>query len=287
MPLNTDRKIYRANILLIIISIMVMSFFECDLAPAEPDLDNQTDSSEWEGGTPDIPPAFDSLWVGLTGVTSTSDSLLITWAGNLPTMEFRSQLDSDAWSAWSRDTLKFFKFLDEGSHTIGIQARYVGVNAAIADTSFSFVVNAVDGPGFMLSPKYQHAHAGDTIETSLVLEEVTDLMTFLASIEYDQTKLELMSVEILEESSDFMLSGAGQLVKIVDSTQIDRIDINLGLAQADPAGVSGTGTVATLSFKTLTTGLHKLEFGANCRMIDSQLEEIAINETTVAMVEVQ
>ncbi len=282
MQLKTDHKI----LFFILIGFFSIVLFECDLTPAEPDLENPTDSTEWGEEGPDNPPSFTSLWAEIDGVDLFTDSLLVTFRGNLDTMEFRSKIDDDPWPGWATDTLKIFRYLDEGPHTIGIQTRYVGVNSAIADTSFSFIVDAVQGNSLMFSPRMQQVSVNSSFNVEVMLEEVTDIMTLHTEILFDHTKFQLEEITV-DTLSNFMLSNSGQLVKIIDISQEGKIELDVGLAQADPAGVSGTGVVAFLTFKAIVTGTHSLVFGNACRMIDSQLGEIAINETTVAWVEVE
>ena len=286
MQATTQLKHNRFISLLVMMSLLGLILFECDLAPAEPKIDNPTDTTEWDGGVPDIPPSFDALLVDLEGVSLSADSLIVSWRGNLPTMQFRYRLDANDWSMWATDTFKMVRYLDEGDHLFGLEARYMDVDAAKADTSFSFTVDAISGPSLLVEPRNSSVLFGSEFSVTVNLEEVTTLLAVHPVIRFDSNKLRLEHVEVLSSITDLLRINAGQVVPIVDDTQAGVIDVNLAVAQYTNAAITGSGPILSLTFQVLTAGTHSISFDPISSFISTDLQEISINEMVSGRVEV-
>ena len=286
MQAPSQQKQYRFISLLVVMGLLGLILFECDLAPSEPKIENPIDTTEWVGGEPDIPPSFDALIADIDGVSLSTDSLIVSWSGNLPTMDFRYRLDANDWSIWAPDTFKLLKYLDEGDHQFDLEVRYKDVDAAIADTSFAFTVDAVSGPALLIEPKNTIISSGTEFSVNVNLEEVTTLLAVHPVIRFDSNKIRLEHVDVLSSSTDLLRANAAQVVPVVDESQAGVIDVNLAIAQYTNAAITGSGAILRLSFMPLTAGTHHITFDPVSSFISTDLQVVSINEMVSGRVEV-
>ncbi len=253
--------------------------------PEEPPVDNPLDP---DPGNPNFVPPSTTILSPSSGATSTTASVTVTWQGNQGVVAFQDSLAGGRWSAWSSRTSRTFGPLDEGSHTVFVRAAYdTTVAVLIEDTpaSVSFTVDAVQGTSLRFSPPYLEGPRTGDIEVSLVAEDVTDLMMVKAVFTFDP---DVITIDDWNES-DFLVSNGGTVLAyaVVDNAA-GRFEINLSVVGADPAGVSGTGTLITLTFAGTAAGLSSLTFvDAETELRDPSNDPIAIVQLVDAQIRVR
>ncbi len=152
------KKLFK-NIL--IISLIVSG---CSAPPTEPDYDNPYD----EQGEDYIPPAITEI-TPADGSEVNSRDVTISWTGTSVVEKYEYSFNGGSFVETSDSTL-FLSDLDEGIKTFSIKPL-----KADKDTSITFTVNAIPGPGIVFSPRVITADTTDTT-VSLILEEVENFM---------------------------------------------------------------------------------------------------------------
>ena len=94
-------------------------------------------------------------------------------------------------------------------------------------------------------------------------------------VDFDAGELELQQVEAVDS---FLGQQGGTLV--APEPEIDnaggRLDLAIGVAGGSRAGVSGTGVVARLRFRTKTSGVAEISLGADSALRDPDNSPISI-----------
>ncbi len=283
------RRIITALILLL---LLLAGTAGCDMIvdmieepPEEPPVDNPIDP---DPGNPSFIAPNTTILSPSSGTTSTTASVTVTWQGNQGVVAFQDSLAGGRWSAWSNRTSRTYGPLDEGSYAVFVRAAYdTTVAALIEDTpaSSSFTVDAVQGTSLHFSPPYLEGGLTGAIDMNLVAEDVTDLMMVKAVFTFDPDIVTLDSWS----ASDFLTSNGGTILSYAagDNTA-GRFEINLSVVGADPAGVSGTGTLINLTFAGTAAGLSSLTFvDAETELRDPLNDPIAIVQLVDAQIRVR
>lgn len=200
-----------------------------------------------------------------------TETLSIAWEGNQLVTEYRYKLDSFSWTDWFEDASVTLDYLDEGEHTISIQSRYLsGDTSAIA--SLSFVVDAVGGPALMFYPRRQITTQGSTVTFQVMAEEVSALMAAEIHLEFDPSKIEIVSV------TQGTLFQNGQESIFNCDINVGSIEILTSLLNSDIPYVNGTGELASIEIRSLGSGETNLLFEGVNTFRDESNNTIAILE---------
>jgi hypothetical protein len=214
--------------------------------------------------------------------TVTEADVTFTWRGSDQVNEHRYRLDQADWSEWGAATSATFELLDEGDHVFAVMGRYPTGDAQVQPSSRAFVVDAVTGPALMFRPRKVIAAPGDTFSVDLIAEEVADLMLAHVTIEYDDGALSLESVT----QGDF-LAGTGGSVVFLEELTPGSVLLDTAVAEGDPAGVSGTGVLATLVFRANASTTTAFRFADGAVFRDPGNAETPIVETVPGAVVVE
>ena len=232
-------------------------------------------------GNPDYIPPIVSITGGLeSGQTITQENLTVNFSGNETSMLFRTRLDSMNWSGWANALNATLEYLDEGDHQFSLQGKYTtGDTSDIV--SLPFTVDAVQGPSLMHHPRRQYASQGETIQFTIIAEEVFDLAGLELVIEYDPAKVELMGVT---QSSLFDDMGQGPIFfNEVAETQ-GRLTITLAVWGEDAPSFTGTDSIAIIDLRINQSGNITIDFGNDPIFRDPNNLDIQIAETVPGLI---
>ena len=242
-----------------------------------PDRDNP-----WDEGNPDyVPPMALIEDRPDTSFATGEPDITFRWGGNTPDvtgfsyrLHTSSRDESDTasevgWSAWSPAASVTFESLDEGAHFFEVRAQYpTGAQSKTPD-SREFTVDAVKGPALIVQPRLARPSPGERMVVNVVTEGVEDLMLAHVVLSYDASTPDLLNVE----EGDMMPTHAddsGGTPIFLSDVDGGVVDISLGLALADPAGVSGEGSLARLEFRVLRAGDSQIAFGGATELRDTR-----------------
>lgn len=251
--------------------------------PDPPPVDNHLDPDN-----PSFEPPNSEIISPADDFTSSSSSVEIRWQGNAGVAAFQDSLSEGSWSSWYTSTSRTLGPLDEGSYTFFVRAAYdTTIAILIEDTpaSVSFTVDAVQGASLRFSPPFVEGSLTGDIDLNLVAEDVSNLMMVKAVFTFDPS---VITLDAWGES-DFLTSNGGSILSYYEVDNVaGRVEINLSVVDADPAGVSGTGTLVNLTFNGTTAGLSSLSFvSAQTEMRDPSNAPIAIVNLVDAQVRVR
>ena len=213
------------------------------------------------------------------GDTIYSESITLGWDGNELVTEYRYKLDEFPWAEWSNENFATLDYLDEGQHNISIQSRYLsGDTSAIID--LDFIVDAVDGPSLMFFPRRHITTQGETVIFKILAEEVSALMAAEIHIDFDPSKIEIISIS----QGNFFQNGQESIFSydINDGS----IEILTSLLNSEIPYVNGTGELAQIEVKTISDGLITLSFNPYNNFRNPQNENINISNAVNGLVEV-
>jgi len=142
------------------------------------------------------------------------------------------------------------------------------------------------GPAVTLNPIEIQTQVNTTFEVAIRFEEVLDVIGLHVDIHYDTLSLRLLDTWVMTEGEDLLISTNAEILSFFTNS-FGLITIDLGIAQGDPYGISGSGDVIQLEFEALQLGETLLSFGSGCRLTDRDLNEIAIFQTRGGVVYVE
>ena len=209
-----------------------------------------------------------------------TETLSLAWQGNELVTEYRYKLDSFPWTDWFEDASATLEYLDEGEHTISIQSRYLsGDTSAIA--SLSFIVDAVEGPALMFYPRRHITTQGSSVTFQVLAEEVTALMAAEIHLEFDPSKIEIVSV------SQGSLFQNGQESIFSYEVSSGSIEVLTTLLSSSAPSVSGTGDLIQIEVKSLQSGSASISFNGSDVFRDPDNNDITIIEKINGLVTVE
>ncbi|MFC1528879.1 hypothetical protein ACFL5B_03120 [Candidatus Latescibacterota bacterium] len=187
------------------------------------------------------------------GVIITSRDLTITWQGNEYARLYQYTIDEEV-SEWSDTTSVEITDLDEAEHIFTLQARKDSVFSSL--TTIHFTVDAITGPGIILSPR----KIKEASLVTLSLENVDSLMA---------AHIEIVCEDRAAAISGFVLSEftgeEGSMVYFTDNKIISRLILDIGFTGVKE-GVSGRITIGSFlvtplrSTGEVTINSEKTEF---------------------------
>jgi hypothetical protein len=122
-----------------------------------------------------------------------------------------------------------------------------------------------------VDPSKDVAQIGDSVDFDFLVSGVSDLYGFQFDVGYDPTVFSLSS----QEQGDF-LGGPAAADFIAGATDTPgTISMVFGLIFGDVTGVSGSGSLATLTFTVIGLADSSLVTVSNLILLDSQLNAIA------------
>ena len=224
-----------------------------------------------------------------SNVTVTAGATVsISWTGSGPEGSSVSlSRDSDAmWNNGGRTTIAFGQPVSGGFswNTAGVPAGTYYIAGMITDgpgSAYDYAAGTVtitspstDGTRVYIDPAEQTVNLGDSVSVSVNIENVTNLAGFQFDIHYNPAILS--SASVLED--EFLSGGGGTfcLEETVDAAAGTITDI--ACARTDQGGVSGSGTLITITFAAIGAGESYIRI-QNIRLPDPNGAQISATTT--------
>jgi len=222
-------------------------------SPSPPQRNNPTDPAN-----PNYQAPLVEITAGaLNNTTILTDSVTFQWRGNLSDdqMLFSYKLDNNNWSPYNQQKKIVLDLLDEGPHTFSAKAKYLNNTEQQTPTQISFTVDAVKGSALKIVPKKTTVARNGVFEVELFTEEAADFAGAKVVMQYDKNILDLdVTPEIYKDSKSVLLKNGGSIIDIVEIDKVNGlITLNLAVAGGTTTNVNGTGALAKLRFKVITS----------------------------------
>lgn len=236
----------------VLLFLLVLGNCVCGEKITEPERNNINDP----GADNYVPPQVNIATSLRDGDTLTVDRIIFHFEGSLSVQVFSYYLKGKetGWLPWINVDTVAYDSLDEGGYVFYVRGRSAQGTESAVD-SINFVVNAIHGPALVMSPRNITAGLHETLSVNIMAEEVANVMQADLIINFNTIYLEVVSMR----QGPFLASNGGE-VQFLSQTVDSTITINTGVALANPAGVTGTGVLATIRFraKAQGTGLIRL-----------------------------
>ena len=216
------------------------------------------------------------------GDTLYTENVTILWEGNELVSEFRYKLDMFDWTEWSENSEAELNYLDEGSHLVYAQSRYLSGDTSDV-VSISFVVDAVDGPSLMFQPRRNFAEVGEIVTFQIIAEEVSNLMMSEINIGYDPQALQIISIE----QGSFFQDSQSSIFLHEDNSATGLIQVNTTILDGLNSSISGTGSLAVLQVKLLQPVSSYLSFIDSNIFIGPENNNLSILDKIGGIIEVE
>ena len=210
------------------------------------------------------------------GGTIDTETITIELGGNELVVEYRLRLDQGEWSQWTDENSFLLEHLDEGLHSIYAQSRYVSTDTSEV-MSLDFNVDAVSGPALMVFPRFQSADQGESIQVSIMAEEVADLAGLEINIEYDPEKVTITNVN---EGSLF--NDLGESIFFGDIVASEGLLTITSAVWGDT--FTGTGPIAIIDLSIIESGNFTIYFDNDPIFRDQNNLEIQVEEIVSGLV---
>ena len=231
-------------------------------------------NNPFDPGNPDyVNPEAEIISGPAEGEIVESTSVTLVWEGNESATEYRYRFDSMSWSEWDETTSQTFEYLDEGTHSLELQARSVNGDEQSIPTLLDFEVDAVAGPAVVVYPYIQSASPGDTIDFQVIAEEVSDLFAVECQIQFDDEILEL--IEVFD--GDLLTEWGGAALSIQEVSG-SFVDFSVVAVEGSNTSFEGTTSILSLRLRIKLTANLNTEITAilvtNLEFINPHLELI-------------
>lgn len=224
----------------------------------------------------------------IEGETIDTCYVLLAWSGNQPEMSFSYQMDSEGWSDWAGDTSTIYPYLDEGTHTFQIKSRYYnGVESQGAE-SLSFEIDDIQGPALRFYPRYKIVSFSSSFSLDVFLDEVVNIAGVKAAIAFDPAYLRVDRIDVYEDGRSLLKQNDGTVIPFYSYNNTSgSILIEVGTATGSPAGVSGSGAIASLTFTTLQAFSTEVTFVDGSEFRDPENVKIDLYESVATLIDIR
>jgi hypothetical protein len=206
-----------------------------------------------------------------SGYRSESNEVDFVWHGNNPhclysyKLAYSDSFYNSFWSGWS-DWVSLQDItigsLDEEAYTFGVKARYPRGEEQIDPTMVDFSVDASPDSSLLIKPCSTAVSLEQEFTIQIWVKEVENLMAAKINLTFSSYFLEVVEYgidegELLREIRE---NGGGVVFLYSKNNSSGKIEIDLGIVEGTAAGVSGTGTLAVITFKAKKRGLASISF---------------------------
>ncbi|MDA0986134.1 MAG: cohesin domain-containing protein [Bacteroidetes bacterium] len=162
----------------------------------------------------------------------------------------------DSLFAYVKDSTLIFPQLDDDTYTIFFQAKHKNKRDSASVKPRTFKIDSLSTPSLFLSPGYQRVKRGSTNSIYCKVKEIPALLSSRVIITYDKN---LVTVDSFATVNSFLKKNGGTPITFVKKDS-GKVEVNLAVAMGSPLGVSGTGALFELIYKTNVRGVATFQF---------------------------
>lgn len=260
-----------------LIPLALLTLLSCDNGKRRNPLDPNGINYQSPHATIDFPQ---------TGYRSASSEVDFVWYGNNRHCLYSYKLGyssafnnnpQSGWSDWVSSQEVTIGSLDEEAYTFGVKARYPEGEEQNPPSTVSFSVDAFPDSSLLVKPCSTSVSLYQEFTIQIWVKEVEDLMAVKINLNFSSSYLEIKENGIQE--GEFLRKNGGEVVFLYSKNNSQgKVEINLGIAEGTSPGVSGSGTLAVITFKAKKRGLASISFDSS-DLRDTNNQSIQINRT--------
>ena len=215
--------------------------------------------------------------------TLSEPSVTFQWAGSnrlVTEFSYRCVPKEESWSEWSADTSITLNYLDQGSYVFEVRGRYEpGKEDDIPDQR-AFTVD-IPGPGMLLSPFMQKAELGQEFAVEILADDVEDVMFAHLVLKFEPGQLEALDAA---PGESFQTDPPAFFRTIDNSSGI--VDLSISTIGAEPPGINGTGSLAAVRFRPISSGECMIYLSDGSEFRDSSGSHVDVISRVGSVVEI-
>ena len=145
----------------------------------------------------------------------------------------------------------------------------------VYDNPLDLEYNAEKGitpPALIFTPKESTVNVGESVSVNIFAMEVDSIAGTFIQVIYDNTRLALTNLTL----GDILKSNVNPIFFYNDDSNNGLINIYASFL-GDEIAASGTGTLAFLTFTTLSPGTSTIRFGNDSEFVDRNDNQIILN----------
>jgi len=276
---------YRINSRCLLIAVSWLLLISCNMRnilnqPQIPGNPIDPTNSEY------VPPRVD-VFLPMVHDTLDTSYARIEWKGvgaDSLDYQYSFHLDDRPWSEWLNQESMEYDYLEEGPHSFEIKSKYT-LSGAEQETPYTlpFVVDDIQGPGIMVTPRYQTLSAGNETEIKVWAEEVSSVMGAEISLSYNPGQLEILSIE----PASFFKGSDGQIIFFSEKDNVNgTANIVVVTAAGTQPMVSGSGPIAGINFRALSNSIAKIRINSSSRYMNVNDESLPIIDIGNGFIEI-
>ncbi len=162
----------------------------------------------------------------------------------------------DSSFAFVKDSTIIFPQLDDNDYTIFFQTKHKNKRDSLALKTRTFKIDSLSSPAIFLNPSYQRVKRGSTNSIYCKVKEVPALLSSRVIITYDKN---LVTVDSFATVNSFLKKNGGTPITFVKKDS-GKVEVNLAIAMGTPLGVTGSGAMFELIYKTNARGVVSFQF---------------------------
>lgn len=135
----------------------------------------------------------------------------------------------------------------------------------------------IDGPAILMNPLEIYTKVGENFSINLRLEEVLSFMGVYVELGYDTDVLVFNDYELIESDSSLLGLLAGEVFSFIEDDPVaGLITVSLSVASGSMEGMEGEGDLVQFNFTAKQKQETEIAFTNECRLTDSDMDEIPI-----------
>ena len=214
---------------------------------------------------------------------STIDISTVTFTWEIETgVEYSYNLNNSSWSDWSTDYSVTLDYLDEGEYSFIVKSRYDPLIEEEEPGTINFVVDAIEGPLLRAYPLKSNINTMQISYIEIFVEEVTDLALAEFQVIYDQSLINIATIENGSMIGENISDSAGPLLISEDNSGT----ITINFAILGDSGLSGSGAIVRFKLIGKATGSFTMQI-VNPIFRDINNNDISIFESVNGLVVVE
>jgi hypothetical protein len=211
-------------------------------------------------------------------------SATFQWKGSnklVGAFSYRYTPRQENWSVWSPEASVTLEYLDQGDYVFEVKGRYEPGNEDDIPARRAFTVD-IPGPGVLLKPFKQKAILGKEFRIDVVADEVSDMVLAHLILKFEPAQLQVLDVTPGE------VFQGGRLPAFFETIDNSRgiVDISMSTIGATPSKIDGTGIIATIRFRSVSSGETDVTFDSGSELRDSKNRPIGITNRIGGIVEI-
>lgn len=208
------------------------------------------------------------IFPGNGDTLSNENEMTFSWQGNNPHCQYSYKLGYETtydnepelgWSNWTEVTEVAFSGLDEEAYIFGVKARYPSGDPQDVPSTASFYVNVFPSFSLLIKPCSTSVSLNEEIAIQITVKGIENVMAAKFALSFSNNLLEIVEPGVTEGA--LLRENGGEVVFLHSANNsLGEVEIDLAVAGGEPPGITGSGTLAIITFRPKMAGVATISF---------------------------